>query len=428
MQYSKILLSLLWIAVSISSHAVTLSEAIDSALKIDPTLRASKLNQLASEENISIARSRLLPQISLQGSSSQLTQTTTQDLASGGSASRSFTGPSVNHQFVIRQAIIRPKELSSLRYAELQSRYMELKYKHDEGELKSRVINAWIDLLGAKQIAQVYERPLSLMQAAAAQERAKLEKGDGTKDASFEAEAQYENAKATFVQAGETLKARQSIFEKITKITSKMLADKTLLLQPEKKFTEFERMTVWENYRDKSIDLQMAKLQELMQLERVVMAEADHKPTFDLMAAVNLAQNDATSTQGYQYKNKQIGVQYTVPLFSGGGITATARQASFSYESSLIESEALGLRISNEFESLWAQVLGGGVRQMALINLLNSSVEQLNATRRGLDLGVKSISEVAFATNILARREVDLINASQDYYRNLLKIKQFEYK
>ena len=117
-----------------------------------------------------------------------------------------------------------------------------------------------------------------------------------------------------------------------------------------------------------------------------------------------------------------------MPLFSGGGTTATARQASFSYESSLIESEALGLKISNEFESLWAQVLGGGVRQMALINLLNSSVEQLNATRRGLDLGVKSISEVAFATNTLARREVDLINASQDYYRNLLKIKKFEYK
>jgi outer membrane protein TolC len=428
MQYSKVLLSLLWMVVSNSSHAVTLGDAIDSALRIDPSLRASKLNQLASEENISIARSRLLPQISLQGSSSQLAQTTTQDLVSGGNASRSFSGPSVNHQLVIRQAIIRPREFSSLRYAELQSHYMKLKYKQDEAELKSRVINAWIDLLGAKKIAQVYEKPLAMLQAAAKQEWAKLENGDGTQDASIEAEAQYENAKANFVQALETLKARESIFEKLTKISSKSFAEKTILLQPEKKFSEFERMTVWENYRDKSIDLQMAKLQELMQLERVVMAEADHKPTFDLMAAVNLAQNDATSTQGYQYKNKQIGVQYTVPLFSGGGITATARQASFGYESSLNESEAVALRISNEFESLWGQVLGGGVRQIALTNLLNSSVEQLSAARRGLDLGVKSISEVAAATNTLARREVDLINASQEYYRNLLKIKKFEYQ
>lgn len=428
MQYSKVLLSLLWLVVSISSHAVTLGEAIDSALRIDPSLRASKLNQLASEENISIARSRLLPQISLQGSSSQLTQTTTQDLATGGSTSRSFTGPSVNHQFVIRQAIIRPKELSLLRYAEMQSRYMEIKYKQDEAELKSRVINAWIDLLGAIQISQVYEKPLTLMQAAAAQERTKFEKGDGTKDASMEAEAQYENARATFIQSVQTLKAKQGIFEKLTRIPLKVLSDETFLLKPKKIFTELERIQVWEDYRNNSLELQMAKLQELMYLERVVMAEAEHKPTFDLMAAVNLAQNDATSTQGYQYKNKQIGIQYTVPLFSGGAVTATARQASYSYESSLSESEALRIKIYNEFENLWGQVLGGGIRQIALINLFNSSVEQLNAARRGLDLGTKSISEVAYAANTLARREVELISASQEYYRSLLKIKKFEFK
>ena len=141
---------------TLTSQALTLEEAIESAIKVDPSLRASKFNVMATEENIAIARSRLLPQVSIQGSSNQLTQTTTQELASGGSSSRSFTGPSVNHQFVIRQALLRPKELSALRYAELQTQYMELKYKSDVKDLRNRVITAWIELLGAQQIAQAY--------------------------------------------------------------------------------------------------------------------------------------------------------------------------------------------------------------------------------------------------------------------------------
>jgi outer membrane protein TolC len=73
------LLMFLLMAVSIGASSATLEEAIESAITSEPALRASLYNLQATEENIAIARSRLLPQITLQGSSSQLTQTTTQD-------------------------------------------------------------------------------------------------------------------------------------------------------------------------------------------------------------------------------------------------------------------------------------------------------------------------------------------------------------
>lgn len=148
---TKRLIEMVCILGCLSAQAITLEDAVESAIQKDPALRASKLNHLSTEENIVIARSRLLPQKSLQGSSSQLTQTTSQDLPTGGSTSRSFTGPSVNHQLVLRQALIKPKDFSNLRYAELQIEYTELKYKNDLNEFKSRVVNAWIDLLGAKE-------------------------------------------------------------------------------------------------------------------------------------------------------------------------------------------------------------------------------------------------------------------------------------
>jgi hypothetical protein len=62
-----------------------------------------------------------------------------QDIVSGGRVSRSFTGPSVNHQFVIRQALLRPKELSALRFAELQTQFLGLKYKSEVNDLLERI-------------------------------------------------------------------------------------------------------------------------------------------------------------------------------------------------------------------------------------------------------------------------------------------------
>ena len=421
--FYKLFLSLLLIMSATSVQAVTLEDAIESAKKVDPTLRASKLNQMATEQNIEIARSRFLPQISLQGSSSQLTQTTTQDIPTGGSASRSFTGPSVNHQFVIRQALFRPKELTLLRYAELQTQYIELKYKFDLAELKSRVINAWIELLGAQKIVKAYERPLTFMLAAARQERSKFEQGDSTREVMLEANSQYENSKATYIQAVETLKAKQSTFERLTSISAVEMLEKELDLAPATVITEAAKSSTWVNLRDTSIELQMAELQEVMQLERVKMAEADNKPTLDLLAAINLAQNDATSTQGYQYKNKQLGVQYSVPLYSGGGNSSAIRQATLISESSKIETEALKLKVQIEFDNNWSQLVGAAYRQIAAFQSLHSAEEQLKAIKRHVELGVKTLGEEAIIESSYSRRLSDLVVITQDYLKLKFKLK-----
>ena len=65
MQLGHRLLTTTCLCISLSAQAVTLDEVIEIALKIDPTLRASKLNSQATEENIALARAKLLPQVSL---------------------------------------------------------------------------------------------------------------------------------------------------------------------------------------------------------------------------------------------------------------------------------------------------------------------------------------------------------------------------
>jgi len=416
------------IGFSMPVLAVTIQEAFDNAIKVDPALRSSRFTQEANKENIAIARSRLMPQISLQGSTNQLTQTTTQDVPGNSSISKSFTGPSANHQFVIRQGLLRPKDIASLNFAELHSQYAEVKFQSDLSDLWLRVANAWIELIGAGQLVVAYEKPLNPLLAASKQEIAKLNQGDGTKDATVEAEAQYQIAHATYQQALQTLNAKQRTFEILTQFDSKFSQSVRLDLKPNPIFSENDRDRLWTRVKEKSFELRFAEIQELLQRERIRMAKADHLPTLDVMAAWNIAKNDATSTQGYRYQNNQIGIQYMVPIYVGGSISAAERQAALALQASIADSEAVGNRLESDFRLLWSAWLGQSARVQAGYKLLESSNEQVRATQLSYEHGVKTLMELSNAELMRSRRIAEQINAVMEYQKYSARLSRSDFK
>jgi protease secretion system outer membrane protein len=407
--------------------AFTLQDAFIYAMNKDPAIRSSKYNQDASIENITIAKSRLLPQISLQGSSNQLTQTTIQDLPGNQILSRSFTGPSVNHQLVIRQGLMRPKEISAINFAELQSQFGEVKFQSDLSELWMRVAFAWVDLVGSAQLVEAYEKPLKPLLAAARQEKTRMMQGDGTKDAIVEAEAQYQLAVATYQQALQSMNAKQRAFEILTQLDSKLLLGLRLNLSPSPTIRENELDRLLHRAKDRSFELRFAELQVQLQRERLRMARADHLPTLDLIAAWNVAKNDATSTQGFRYQNNQVGVQYAMPIYAGGAISAAVRQAALALEASFADREAVTNRVEGDFRVLWATWLGHIARVRAGDKLIESSREQLKAAELSYVQGVKTVVELANAELMLSRRIADQVNVVIEYQKNMARLSRIDF-
>ncbi len=407
--------------------SITIQDAFDSALRSDPTLRASRFSQDASSENITIAKSRFLPQIALQGSSNRLIQNTTQDVPGNGSMSRSFSGPSVNHQFVIKQAILRPRDSAAIGVAELQAQFGKVKYRADTLDLWIRVVNAWIELVGSMQLVESYEKPLQLLLVAVKQENTKFLQGDGTKDAIIEAEAQYQFALAIYQQSLHALNGKKQIFKLLTQFEVDSTFSTKLELNPCFVFTEKDRDRLWMQAREKSMELQLAEIQEQMQRERTRMVKADHLPTLDFLAAVTTAKNDATSTQGYRYQNNQIGIQYMIPIYSGGSISAAERQAAMELEASMANSEALANRLDADFGTLWSAWLGQRTRVQAGFRLLESSKEHLKSTQLAYTYGVKTLMELANAELALSRRLADQINMVMDYQKYTAKLSKNDF-
>lgn len=408
----------------LNSTAAVIDEAIQSAMQNDLTLQSSKLSQLAANEGVSIARSRLLPQINLQGTTSQLSQTTTQELSGGGTSSRTFSGPSVNHQLFIKQTLFRKKDLLSVEIANLQSEYSALKYQYDAEDLKSRVIYAWIDLLAAKQIAAAWEASVEISETAVKQEIAKYSKGESTKDALAEIKGQSQNINGSYLQALENLNYKKHLFENLTKISSTLVSGLKIPMEKYEIFSEKDKELYLNKIKQESLEINMSRLQVAIQLERVKMTSADHQPTLDLLATINLAKNDATSTQGYQYRNKQIGIQYSFPISAGGGLISADKQAQKIYEASLLDSEAIANRVANDFENNWSLLIGSNYKNKGLMEMLKAAEEQLLATNRSYQLGVKSIADMASIQQLHSRRLVDYLINLQEFYKLIYKAKK----
>lgn len=402
------------------ASANSLSESISAVFKMDPSLRSADKNKQATQENYGLAKSRLLPQVYVQGSRQQLSQTTTQDTLIG-PQSKTFTGPSVSDQLVIRQGLFRPKDVMGLDLASAQIAHGENKYKAELSDSYVRVVTAWLEVLASAKQLGLNQAMLQSVEEAANQEIKKFQKGDGTKDGMIEAKAQLENAKATVAESVEDLNAKKQTYFLLTRLPSETVLTRNFPDLISDNLSIQARESLWIRIQDSAPELLASQALEKIQNIRIKLAGTDHLPTLDLVASFNKAQNDATSTQGYRYQNTQVGVQYNIPLFSGGGVNAAQRQALAIYEAAVADKDALNQRMENEFNSAWASQQSLIQRMKAAESLRLSALENKKAVERAVFYGVKTWAEKSNAEMTLARRSVDAINVQLNFYKTQLR-------
>ena len=399
-----------------SAQAQSLNDALQAAWANDPALQSAAANRIVAKENVYIAKSRLLPQVSIQGSQSSLSQTTTQTTTLG-PQSNSFKGDSYNYTFQVRQGVIRPRDWVGLTLGKQQAYYGELKFQSAKSDLWNRTSSAWIDLIAAQMVRMAYDVAIKTISESAKQESMRFEKGDGTKDAYIEAQAQLVQAKALLKDAELNVKSKIKAFQLITGMAPRDWMDRHLPLTHLTVFESLGRDTLWERVLELTPELMALRVVENINKIKIDQSFYDQLPTVDLYGQASRAQNDTTNTLGYHYQNQQVGVQLSMPLYSGGGLQASKRQNVASYEASVADRESLQMRIETQFTSDWAGQEGLIERAYAAKSLVLSAEEQKKATLLGLQKGMKTWSDVSNVELLLARRATDLISIQQNIFK-----------
>lgn len=407
--------------LSFSTQAQDLRDVIAAAQDKDAALRSASANRDAAKENIDIARSRLLPQLTYQDTRQQLHQTTTQSTSAGPQV-RDFDGKSLSRQLSVRQGLVRPRDVAGYYAGDAQAQYGAHKYDSALSDLWSRSVGAWLDVLAARTTVDAYQQTLKAVTEAAKQEAKRFDRGDGTRDVRAEAQAQLAQARAMLVDAQLALKARERAYQLLTNLDPNTLQKKRLPNESAVLLTESQKDELWAMVSNAAPELLAAQAIEEMNRFRMYQAAADHLPTLDAVASTSRAQNDSTNTLGASYNSRQVGFQLVVPLISGGGVEASRRQAVATYQASVADRASMLAKLDNQFSSDWASQAGLLERAQAARSLLDAAKDQRRGVEMGLGRGLRNWGDLSNAELMVARRASDLINLQLTLFKTQARL------
>lgn len=392
--------------------AVDLGVAFRAAIAADPGLASATANRDAAQENIAIARAKLLPQISLQTTAQQTNQSTERS-----GIMQQFSGASNSAQLNLRQALFRRRDTAGLDIGKLQALLGDYRMVATQTDLWGRTAAAWVDVLASQSMREIYRRTVESLIVSAAQEKRRFELGDGTRDTMAEAAAQLALARAQFAENSLDLDARLRVFNLITRMSVKdfkgwqLPSIERLGVLPEAEEALLARIL------DTNAEVRAAQIGEQIGERRLAQASADHLPTLDLVGGFNRGQNDSTSTLGLRYNNSQVGVQLAVPIYSGGGISSSERQATAAVTAAKADRDALIQKLQTQYLTDWSAQSALKERVNAAEQLLGAALEQRRAAELGLQAGVRTWADVGAADLLRSRRESELINLTANFIK-----------
>jgi outer membrane protein len=152
-------------------------------------------------------------------------------------------------------------------------------------------------------------------------------------------------------------------------------------------------------------------------------ARAGHLPTVDLIATHGFSSSATNITVGTDLHANTVGVQVSVPIYSGGGTLAKVRE-----NVALINKANADLDDARRTGVLSAQqaYLGAtsGLAQVkALVEAVKSAQIALDSNKRGVAVGARINIDVLNAQQALAVTQRDLAKAHYETLMSLLKLK-----
>ena len=407
---TRALLAAFLLATAEACVAVDLGDAIAAAEKADPTLASAQANREAAFENIAIAKAKLLPQTGFQGTVQKLQEGVSAAATAGASASSSYLVNSYNNQFSLRQGLYHPRDWAGYDIGQLQAEYGAQKLASARSDLWQRIANAWLDVLVAVESLRIFDDTVRVTEYAAQQAEKRLQAGDGTRDAAIEARAQYDLAKSQRAESEIYERSREQTFRMLTgldaaDLRSGHLPDYKTVRIPLSDKAELQRTVEASNP-----EIRAAEAVNQINRKRVDQAYADRLPTVDFIASKSWAQSDTVFTINQRYNVLGAGVQVSIPLYDGGGLSATQRQTEATARGSVEDMRALQLKLASQVESDWATAEASVERARSAEILWEAAKEQRRAAEAGLKSQIRTWGDVAQAEILIARRATDYVN------------------
>jgi protease secretion system outer membrane protein len=405
-----------------AASAISLQQAYEAALKNDPAYRMNFYENEIGKENRILGRSTLLPNISASYSTSR----NRADIESTDAIGRpSLTHPNYTSRSAVvqlRQPIVNLEGIARYRQGINQVKLSAAQFEANTGEVVLRVVSAYADALFADdQLALARVQRDMYLEQQKVNERL-FEKGEGTKTDTLETRARLDLAEAQLLEAQDNLTAQRTTLEGVVGIDVGVL-DK---LGPDFRFDKLTPAT-FEEWKALALannhDLEVARLAvESARLE-ISKQRAGHAPRLDFIATYSKGDAETLNTYTQDTVNRSVGLQLNVPIYAGGAVSATTRQAAASYERAKAELDVKTNKVLIELRKAHDVTVSSVARVGALVKATESGKELMKATEQSIKGGVRINLDLLNAQQQLFASQRDLASARYNYLIGVLRLR-----
>lgn len=411
------------LAISGSAGAVSLQQAYQAALKNDPTFRMNFYEKEYGKENEVLGRANILPTVSASFSASR-------NIADQTGPGMFGIGTSTTHPRYIgrssvvqmRQPLLNMEGIARYRQGKVQTQLSDAQFQVNTNEVALRAVTAYLDVLFAEDqlaLARV-QRDMYAEQQKVNQRM--FEKGEGTRTDMLETQARLDVAEAMLLESQDNVAAVRNTLAGVIGMDpgtlDKLGADFRVGDRRVAPFEEWRVLAI-ENNRE----LAAARLAVENARLDISRNKAGHLPRVDLVASYAKSDAETLNTYNSNSVNRTIGVQVNIPIYAGGAVNATTRQAAANYERAKADLEARTNKVIVDLRKAHSQVESSAHKVDALMKAVESAKLLMTATEQSIKGGVRINLDLLNAQQQLFTAQRDLAQARYGYLIALLRLR-----
>ncbi|WP_404299189.1 TolC family outer membrane protein [Alicycliphilus denitrificans] len=317
---------------------------------------------------------------------------------------------------------------------ERRAQQQQLNLQADMGDLQwlaaqqaamLRTAQRYLDLAVAQEALRVLDGQLDAVRKAAAEAQDRFDIGSAPITAVHEAKAQQAQLQARRLAAQTDLDIQRRQLADATGLPAASLqAHLPGALQPPE-----QALALWQEQA--AAGNPGIRLQQLA--ADLARTEADkHRagaaPKLDLVAQAGQDRLSGSGDYGSGARNKQtnamLGVQLTVPLYTGGYRSAKEEESLAQWNQAQAQLDATREQVARQVHAAWLGLQAGAQRVQALQEALVSAQLRQDATRTGYEVGHRTLLDVLHADNDAAGTRLALAQARSALLLHRLQLAQ----
>jgi outer membrane protein len=423
MQFKPLILAL-GLALSPALQAANLGDIYREALANDTQYAAARAAYQAGLEALPQARSALLPQVGIDGNARYndvRTSLPNGDTQHGNGA--------VNLNAV--QPLFNKASSVQVDQAEEQVKIVARQLDLAGQDLILRTAKAYFDVLQAQDNVGLTRAQKAAITEELAAAKRNFEVGTVTIIDTQEAQARYDLAIAQEIAEENTLNINLRNLEQIIgkqPAALDTLADKAeqaALIDPIiRKLSAAHAIDEWAAQAETgNFNVLIQRYNKTIADQQIELSRAGHYPTLNAVAGYNYSKNQSLGVTLADINTALVGVEFNVPIYQGGRVNSQVRQAVANQEKARQDLFTAQRNAALSARQAYLNVTSADAQVRALERTVASSRLQLESTRLGVQVGVRTTLDVLNAQQLLFSAEQRLAAARYQFILAGLSLK-----